>query len=1219
MKSLKLWSVLILCLSFTTFSLLPAGAQSTVATGSIQGTVTDPNGAVLPNAAITITNKATGQSSKLTSTSSGTYASGALIPGDYEVRIEAKGFQTQVLTVPVQVGNVASGSAKMTLGQSTEVIEVTGSAVSVNTEQATVQGVLSTEQIENLPINGRNFLDLAQLEPGVQIQDGGNFDPTKNGFSSISFGGRFGRTARIEVDGIDISDETVGTTTQNLPASSIQEFQVSQSSLDLSTELTSSGAVNVVTRSGTNKWHGEGFGLFRDHTLAAKSAPSDLYFQRNNFGGNLGGPIAKDKLFFFVDAERLKQDASAPVINGGTFSALNGSFNSPFRDTEGIAKLDWKISDTTHMFYRFSYEQNNSTKGFIPNSFQPFTNVNNTPVHALGVDFTTGTFTHALRFGYTKFRNGITDGSQGVFDPLPGISLSIGQDANCLTGGADQFCSGPNLLAPQKTFQQNTQVKYDGSKPIRSHILRYGFGYNHIQGGGFAKFFALAPVVNADPSSISDCTGPGQTNCISSIFPGGDANPLNYPVQIVTLGNGQGFSSEKPAFGLPAGGLGPDNRIQFYVGDSWKVLPNLTVNYGVRYVHDTGRTDSDIAPPACSTLDPGVAANLAAAGTPCTTNVLDLFGAGLGNPVRNPAHNFGPTFGFAWDPASTGKMVVRGGIGLYYENSVFNNNLFNRPGRLAQGLFLNTGAPCNSDGTVNSSFSFPGGAVPPNLAAICGQPIGSVGTQLIQLQQAFQAATLAAGAASNGAFIGNTLAAGTNFDGINLFAPNYQTPRSLQMNIGFEKQLGKGVVWNVDYLRNVGTHTLLGIDVNHVGDVRFFNKANAQTAIQRTLSNCGVATIAAAVVNCPNDPTTPVANPNYTPRGATIADFAANGLDSGTNVCGGGSQATGACIHQYDPTTSLNLPPAFGGVNPQVGINQMLFSGGRSLYNAVQTSLRANVRNPFKGVKSLNWQISYSLSRYDGSALDSDFINAAPDNNNPTASLGPNGLDRTHQLSFGGTFDLPGYLRFGVVGHLYSPLPVSLTLPGGGAGGIFTSDVTGDGSGDGSGIYPLGDLVPGTKLGAYGRSIKPGDLAAFINRFNSTVAGTLTPAGQTIVNSGLMSQADLQALGAVIPTIDAPTSVQSLGWLKTVDLKLSYPRKIHESMSLEPSISIYNAFNQSNLDGPGNTLNGILNSGAGSVNGSTKTDHLTTRILPGSGVFDLGSPRVMEFGLKFTF
>src|SRR5579884_1436963 len=763
MKNRKFWFVFILCISLTTLCFLPAGAQSTIATGSIQGTVTDPNGAVLPNASITITSKATGQSNKLTSSSTGTYASGGLAPGDYEVRTSAKGFQTQVLNVTVQVGVVTAGNVKLTVGQSSEVVEVTGSTVAVNTEQATVQGILSTEQIENLPINGRNFLDLAQLEPGVQIQDGGNFDPTKNGFSSISFGGRFGRTARIEVDGIDISDETVGTTTQNLPASAISEFQVSQSSLDLSTELTSSGAVNVVTRSGTNKWHGEAFYLFRDDSIAARIGPTDLPFQRNNFGGNLGGPIFKDKLFFFVDAERLKQDLNENVANASTFAPLNGSFSSPFRDTDGIAKLDWKVTDNIHAFYRFSYEQNSTVKGFIPNSFQPFANDNHTPVHVAGVDFNTGSFTHAFRFGFTKFRNGIADATQsGVFNPDPQISISIGPSLTCLAGGVNAFCSGTNILAPQETFQQNTQFKYDGSKTIHSHILRYGIGYNHIQGGGFAKFFAIAPLVNADLSDFNPANAP---------FAGGAANPLNYPAQTVLLGNGQGFSSEKPAFGLPGGGLGPDNRITAYVGDAWKIRPNLTLNYGIRYVHDTGRTDTDAGVAPCSALNPTLAANLIAAGTPCNGNILDLFGQGLGNPVRTPGHNFGPTAGIAWDPTGSGKTVIRAGAGIYYENSIFNNNLFNRPGRLAQGLFLQEAVICA--GGTSLGLSLPtGGTV--DTSGVCGQPMGAVSSQLAALQAQYQAATLAAGPAVNGAFIGNTLAASTGFNGINLFAPNYQ-------------------------------------------------------------------------------------------------------------------------------------------------------------------------------------------------------------------------------------------------------------------------------------------------------------------------------------------------------------------------------------------------------------------------------------------------------------
>src|SRR5262249_4982280 len=486
------------------------------------------------------------------------------------------------------------------------------------------------------------------------------------------------------------------------------------------------------------------------------------------------------------------------------------------------------------------------------------------------------------------------------------------------------------------------------------------------------------------------------------------------------------------------------------VGDSWKIRTNLTLNFGLRYVRDTGRTDSDIGPIPCSQLDPTIASALVTAGSPCNGNILDLWGAGLGKRVRVPGYNFSPTAGFAWDPARSGKTVIRAGAGIYYENSIFNTNLFNRPGRLAQRLFLSEANPCS--GGKSTGFTLPNGApIPANLDPdiLCGQPIGQVHSQLAQLQALYQAATAQVGAASNAAFIGNTLSAGTNINGINMFAPNYRTPRSLQMNIGLERQLGKGVVLSADYIRNIGTHTLLGIDVNHVGDVRFFSKSAALAAIARTNAafGCGTGT-SAADINCAIN------------AGATIGDYAGLGLDSGTNVCGGGAQAAGACVHKVNGVDT-NIIPAFGGINPQLGVNQMLFPAGRSTFNAFETSLRANVAHPFGGLKAMNWIISYSLSRYNRSALDSDFVNPAVDNNHPTASMGPNGLDRTHQFSFGGTIDLPGSFRFGAVGHVYSPLPQDILLPGGGAGGIFQTDVTGDGSGDGSGVYPNGDPLPG--------------------------------------------------------------------------------------------------------------------------------------------------------------
>src|SRR6266513_2845919 len=236
-----------------------ASTQATISTGSVQGAILDPKGAVVVSAKVTITNKDTGQMLEPEVTSAGTYNSGPLPPGQYVVRVAAKGFKTVEQTVVVAVGIITTANVTFELGSESTVLRVESSAIAVNTEQATVQGVLTSEQIENLPINGRNFLDLAQLEPGVQIQDGGTFDPTKNGFSSVSFGGRFGRTARIELDGVDISDETVGTTTANVPLDAIEEASLQQSSLDLSTELTSSGSVSLNTKSGTNGLHGDGF------------------------------------------------------------------------------------------------------------------------------------------------------------------------------------------------------------------------------------------------------------------------------------------------------------------------------------------------------------------------------------------------------------------------------------------------------------------------------------------------------------------------------------------------------------------------------------------------------------------------------------------------------------------------------------------------------------------------------------------------------------------------------------------------------------------------------------------------------------------------------------------------------------------------------------------------------------------------------------------------
>jgi hypothetical protein len=1174
-KRAQNWLVVVAVLLVCVMS---AMAQTTISTGSIQGTVTDPSGAVLGGAKVSITNKGTGQTTTVMTNASGAYTSGALTPSEYEVRIENKGFRTMVVTVQVQVNTTSTANAKLGLGESTQVVEVQAADIGVNTEQATVQGILTQQQIETLPINGRNFLDLAQLEPGVQIQDGGTFDPTKNGFSSISFGGRFGRTARIEVDGVDISDENVGTTTQNIPLGAIQEASLQQSSLDLSTELTSSGSVNISTKSGTNALHGQGFYYFRDQTLdAALPGGSKNPFQRNQYGGSLGGPILKDKLFFFVDAERTKQDFVNPVLPGGPFAALTGNFNSPFRDPQWVARVDYN-GGPYKFFYRFSYESNQSTLPFIPNSFQPFANDNHARDHVIGLDFNTGTFTHSIRFGYVKFQNGIQDAVTGssIFDPAPGIELAIGADVRCLTAGANQFCSGINFLAPQTTIQSNHQIKYDGSKVLGKHIFRFGGGWNHIQGGGFAKFLGLAPAVGAP---LAACAA-NPSVCTDA------ANPLSYPVQNVILGNGQGFSTENAAFGLPAGGLGPDNRLSAYFGDSWKLRPNVTLTAGLRYARDTGRTDSDLA------------------GIPELNQFNNQFYSGLGNPVRQPNSNLAPQLGVAWDPRSNGKTVIRAGIGLFYENAIWNNVLFDRPGRLQQGLFLGTTNACQNGTAQQLPFT-----TTIDLTKICGQAIGNVFPQIVTLQQQYQQFVLAQGPAQNGGFVGNTLSDGANITGTNLFYPNYRTPRSVQMNIGVQREIRRGMVLTVDYLRNISTHTLLSGDTNHVGDSRFFNLTNAQAAIAATLTACGVGTIDDAIAGCPGlhpGQNGGVAGP------ATIGDFQAKGLDSGYSLCSG-----------LPCSLASSFKAAFPGINQALGANQMLFPSGRSVYNGLQTSLRQTLRNPFRGLKSFDMQVSYSYSKYISTARDSDFINYAADNRNPTGFIGPNALDRTHQLSFGGTADLPGNFRMTMIGHFYSPLALNLNLPG---GGLFVSDVTGDGTGDGGAASNagLGDLLPGTKYGAFGRDVSVGKLRTMIDQYNANSAGQATPAGQVLIGNNLFTLAQLQQLGGVQQPLN-PVVPGAVGqaWLRAFDFGVSWGYKVKDRFEIRPGVTLFNIFNMPNFDGVSapfsTTLDPLGTVTPGAPNSTTNPQPSNLRLGLGSGVFGAGSPRVIEFQLKASF
>jgi hypothetical protein len=354
-----------------------------------------------------------------------------------------------------------------------------------------------------------------------------------------------------------------------------------------------------------------------------------------------------------------------------------------------------------------------------------------------------------------------------------------------------------------------------------------------------------------------------------------------------------------------------------------------------------------------------------------------------------------------------------------------------------------------------------------------------------------------------------------------------------------------------------------------------------------------------------------------------MADFAGNGLTSSADF---GVACTNA-------TNGFGYPCAFGGINPNAPPLPFLQSVGRSVYNGLQVKLVDNVKSPFRGISYLNFQVAYSLSRFENTgggsadspaASDQDFIIGSLDNARPNRYFGPSVLDRTHQLSFGGYANLPAGFQASLIGHFWSPLAVSVIVPNTnlGPGEIFRTDFTGDGT--------VQDPVPGTHVGNFGRGINASNINNVINNYNNTYAGQPTPAGLELIQNGLFTKTQLQQIGAsvlgqpfgdgVAPMLpNAPPGQVNLAWLRAFDLKFSWRRTFFDRLTVQPSVGLYNVFNFANFDLPGMTLNGLLTGSAGQINGTAPLDHNIDRVGVGTGVYALGAPRQIEFGLNLTF
>lgn len=1166
MRQVSVAILLVLGMVFTTLEL---NAQRL--TGSARLQVTDPTGASVPGVKATVVSQAKGTKIEVTGTSDGAVVLPDLDPGNYTVTLQHEGFKTVSTVVTVRVGITSSIPIKFEVGAVTTEVDVVGTEVTVDTSRSTVQNVIDAATIEDLPSNGRNFLDAAQLAPGVQVVDGGLFDPTKNQMTGVSVGGRSGRSTRIQVDGVDITDETVGTTVMNLTDEAIQEFGIQQANLDVSTDLTSSGAVNIITRSGSNAMHGSGFGFFRRSSFAANNAPIITSgtpkppFSRDNYGGRLGGAIIKNKWFWEAEYEKIQQQGQI-TTNVLPFPQFTGSFGVPENEHMGGGRTDFNLTNTMKLFYRFDHDDNLGVTGFGGVGLSAFANSNNANSHVAGWDYGAGNWVHSVRFSFLKFVNGIVDGNALAGTPIFPAFIDI--------TGLGGFVLGPNENAPQSTIQQDKQIKYDATFVRGKHTIQFGAEYNRIVQNGFASFFGLAPRINA-PFSAGVAAVPFNAN--------GASDPLNYAVSSLFIGNGLGALSEKSTFGFPHGGF-TNNRMGIYLHDNWKTTRNLTLNGGLRYDRDDGLTNADLPrAPLIATFDPE-----------------------LGQTPRNDNLRLAPEAGFAWNVQGNGKTVIRGGGGIYYESNIFNNLAFDRVENLPPGFGNSTPNPTSSqpfvvnpvDGTSLFNFATqctnaqPGTGTP---NSCFGAAVGNVIPFALQAESALKA--VSAQLATNWPPPGIPPQFNQDlgvFGGSAIVDPHYKSPYGAQLNIGVQHEIRPGLVLSVDYIMNRGVHFPMLVDRNRVGAANTLNVAVAKTAIATTLAQCGVTSIDAAIASCPAlDPGS----------GATIDDFANNGLGGGAGIDGF----------------------AFSGNNPNFRQMTVIEPVGLSRYQGLQTLLSGRIGNAGP-LRNLTVNVSYTLSRFDASSLDQDFLDNAVDNDNPTGFYGPSNLDRTHQIGATFLFDLPAGFHLSTTTIYRSNEPsTGMFLPGSnGASDIFEDDLNGDGS-----VLDVpsgeGDPLPGTNRGAYGRSVHASDLVSTLNHFNSSVAGGLTPAGIALVNAGLMTQAQLQSLGAVIPQVTVPTAgIVNNPNFYTTDLRLSWAYHPIERISIEPMVDAFNIFNrdnrvgQSTLGRGGNTaFDGILSGAPGSING--ENFKAPQRVGSGSGSFSSGTPRAFQFGIRVSF
>jgi hypothetical protein len=658
-------------------SLLPA-AHAQATGGNLIGKVLDKSGSPLPGATVTVTQKETGLTRNTVTEADGNFRLPSLPSGTYTVQVELNGFATAT-TENVTISVATQREINFDLSPSTvsETINVVAEAPLVQTTPA-VGAVIDQKQIENLPLNGRQFANLAVLAPGTTLNY--NSDPTKPGQLTVALNGGIGRNVNFIVDGGDNTDDTIGGALQNFNLESVQEFNIQTQQYKAEYGRSSGGVLTVVTKTGTNQLSGAAWGFFRKESLNSETESEKLAgtgkepYDRKQYGASLGGPIVQDKIHYFATYEKTDRTTSYQV-NAPALPSNGESVELPFKDELLTAKISDNLSPKQFLQVRYGYQKNTDKYGAsslaAPSSLGTVTNKYSSLLvgHSLQIGSDS---LNEIVLQYTKFNNLITADSTDPYLYLP--------------SGAHQ---GQNINTPQSTNQTKYQYKDDFSftRTIGGRTNNFKTGFNFIN----------EPTLSGDSTTGTT----GQYSYLSE--------SLNSPVTDITF------------FGGFSGQSTPVKEYSGYFQDDVLVSDRLTVNLGLRYDYNSGLDLDQRSNPIWQVLSTQTKYN---------ESYLQPFKNGGGGVLPNDKNNWAPRFGFTYDTTGDGKQLLRGGWGKYYDFPYINATVL-FPALAVQsnyGVVYNVTDP-NGIKNPDGSFFKPGDPLPPNqlpgLAAIAPNDVAS--------------------------------------------------------------------------------------------------------------------------------------------------------------------------------------------------------------------------------------------------------------------------------------------------------------------------------------------------------------------------------------------------------------------------------------------------------------------------------------------------------------